>query len=253
MRRSILMHRHLMFAEQPGQQQGGGGQQTGNQQGAEQNGGTGGQQGGQGAESGISQQDTGGTGNGSQNGNQQQLAQQQPDQAAVDKAAADQAAADRGYPMHTPVENMSDAQRAAYWREHAQKHEKLWKVATTDPHEVQRNIDSARADGRREASLAAVPTVIATAVGDRLTTEQLSLHVGLLDASKFLTADGQVDTAKVTAYVGTIAPAGTGRRRDFPDMGQGHRESGKRTGVAAGRDLYRERHGSKDKDTGTAS
>ena len=53
------------------------------------------------------------------------------------------------------------------------------------------------------------------------------------------TAPKEVDTAKVSKYVDSIAPKGG----KWPDMGQGNRGSDKKpTGVAAGRAMWEAQH-----------
>lgn len=47
------------------------------------------------------------------------------DKAAADKAAADAAEAERGFPANTPVDQMTPAQQAAYWKDQSKKQQKI--------------------------------------------------------------------------------------------------------------------------------
>jgi len=158
---------------------------------------------------------------------------------------------DPGFPANTRVEDMNPAQQAAYhrtqstkWQGRAQNNygilEKLGvksaeeadallaKVTRHDEleQELMSDKDKAAADAAKTAAAQAnekyqpqlvrakLETVAARKFGDTLTDEELDTILEPLDMRKFLTSSGDVDTAKVTAYVDGLTPAkGTSRTR----------------------------------------
>jgi hypothetical protein len=170
---------------------------------------------------------------------------------------------------------MTPAQQAAYWKDKARKHEaranqradydeikakadQYDSLANASKTEQERAIEAARsettervrAEERARAGVRLVDAEMRAASAGRLTAEQLGVILDPIDRTKFLTADGDVDTEKVVAFVAGIAPAapegGNGRR--FPDLGQGRRGDGQGAGgatpsVQSGRDRYKARHG----------
>lgn len=198
---------------------------------------------------------------------------------AAAKAAADAKAAegDKGYPENTPVVEMTDKQQAAYYKAQARKHEDRNKAigltaeqvaelrAKADKHDaMERELMSDNEKKVAEASDAAkaaaraefLPQIVnarleAAAAGKGISSEGLAKALEFVDATKFVAADGSVDTAKVSEFIDGIAPA-TGNngqqplRRGPSPSGQGNRGSSS-TGVsvASGRELYQQRHPAK--------
>lgn len=128
-----------------------------------------------------------------------------------------------GFPAHTAIADMSPAEQAAYWRSKSQRHEKLWKSVGGDDatealvtqlaeakaeleririeglSDTEKAIEEAKAAGRAEAT---------TGYGTKLAAAELRAAgvpaeiVGDLDLSKFIDADGEVDTVKVAEVGG---------------------------------------------------
>jgi len=155
------------------------------------------------------------------------------DQAAVDKIVADRLARERA--KYADYDDLKT--KAGQYDDH---------VAATAT-ETEKAIAAAKkeaGDTARAEVLAKVGGQLVTAhirgeVGGRIPKPQLDILLEHLDAKAFLTAAGEVDTAKVDAYVAGIAPA-----KPAPNLQQGHRANagdGSAT-VAAGRDLWAERH-----------
>jgi hypothetical protein len=185
------------------------------------------------------------------------------------------APADLGFPADTPTAEMTGEQREAYWKHQAKQHETAWKKRAGDltPEKLQELRDKAKkhdeleyelgsdkekavADAKRDATAAATSTYLprlvsaefrAEAAG-RIAPERLATILEPLDMSKFLTSDGDVDTAKVSAFVNGIAPdTGAGNptppRKPGPSStGQGNRGGSASPSVASGRELYLARH-----------
>ena len=182
-----------------------------------------------------------------------------------------------GFPENTPVVEMTPGQQAAYWKDKARKHEaranerrdyddikakadQYDTLANASKTEQERAIEAARtetteqvrAEERGKANVRLVDAEMRAAVAGRLTAEQLSVILDPIDRTKFVTAGGEVDTEKITAFIAGIAPAGEQRTPGkFPDLGQGRRgtpASGAPT-VQSGKDLYQARHGRKTPTT----
>ena len=185
------------------------------------------------------------------------------------------APADPGFPADTPTAEMTNEQQLAYWKHQAKVHETAWKKRAGDlsPEKVQElrdkaaradaleyelgtDKDKAVADAKKaavaEASSTYLPRLVsaefrAEAAG-RIAPERLATILEPLDMSKFLTSDGDVDTAKVTAFVNGISPdTGAGNpppaRKPGPSStGQGNRGGSASPSVASGRELYLARH-----------
>jgi hypothetical protein len=152
----------------------------------------------------------------------------------------------------TPEELKAEAEK---WKKLARKHEDRAKAnakAKRDFDELQRKHATdeervkleARDEGKAEALKGLAPKLLAAevkaAAGSRITAEAQATLLEGLDATKFLTDDGDVDTDKVTTLIEGIAgpksdtddQGGNGR---FPDLGQGRRPSGKAAKADAGR------------------
>lgn len=172
------------------------------------------------------------------------------------------------FPEDTPTADMNEAQKAEYWRHKARKHESRYRAIgdvdklRSDSAELARikreglsDTDKALADAREEGANEAraeergkyatqlVAAEFRAANAGRLDGAKIQGVLEGIDPSKFLTSEGQVATDKVQQYVDGIAPADT---KKWPDMGQGRRGGGASkstgSGVAAGKDLYEDRH-----------
>jgi hypothetical protein len=271
----------VMGGSQPtgeGQQQSGGGQQQAGGQGGQHNGQqsgqqAGGQQGGGGQQqSGAGTSGTGAAGSPTSQGQQQGQQQGSGQHGSASQGGqhnGQQQGSDRdlGFPPDTPVAEMTDKQAAAYWRHQSRKHEERAKASAAQVADLKPRADQydqlaqasrtehekaldeakaqARAEAQREAALGLVRARMEFEAKGRLADDKLGAVLDPIDMTKFLAADGSVDTDKVKAFVDGIAPAQQGQGTQRPDMGQGRREAGPASGVQSGRDLYRQRHPAK--------
>lgn len=169
--------------------------------------------------------------------------------------AGDQGGEDRGYPADTPIAEMTDAQQAAYWKHQARKHEGVvkglgnidelkTKAAEADRLRQERlsaeekAVQEAEERGRQAALTELRPRLVESAfrsaAGQRsLPAEQIDTLWEGVNPTAFLTDTGEVDTDKVTRYLGAITPTEdptTGLYR----TGAGHQEQIKQTGREAG-------------------
>lgn len=170
------------------------------------------------------------------------------------------------------------------YRDLLEKAKQLDELQTAAMSEQERAVKVARDEGRAaglaEAAGQLVEAHLRVAIGDRLTGDQIAALLGPLDRRQFLSGDGAaVDMDKVNAYAGVIAPArtpaapapqppateqpatgttappatgtpaapqpATGTTR--VDMGQGTSSSAPLSGLAAGRELARQRFGTQGK------
>lgn len=195
---------------------------------------------------------------------------------AADKAAADKAAADAktdrpkpgelGYfPPDTAKADMKPEERLAYDAFQSRKHEgrsREWheafggKTAAQVKEELEslrreklsdheKAVEDAKKTGREEAVGEYAPKAVKTALklllGDMPDAEK-EAEIELLDLRKFITESGDVDTDKVRRAAEKISPpAGTAGQQRLRNYGAGDRRTDKSSGVAAGRDLYKER------------
>jgi hypothetical protein len=173
--------------------------------------------------------------------------------------ATEPPASEFNFPAATPVSEMTVEQRAEYWREKAQKHEKIWKSRADDydalkakaakhdalERELMSDKDKAVAQAKDDADAAArntyAPKLVAAefkaAAAGRIDAERLATIIEPLDLSKFLDAAGDVDTAKVSKFVDGIAPKAP-EQRGPTSQGAGRRDSSTGPSVATGRELY---------------
>jgi hypothetical protein len=177
----------------------------------------------------------------------------------------------RGYPSDTPVAEMTADQQAAYWKAQARKHEARVKQAPTPDElkvmreamteldelrsasmgELERAVASAKAEGATAAAeefrLKLVAAEFRYAAAGHLEPEELTELIDPLDLRKFLDDNGDVDTEKVSAWVGIKLQdkGAAGQPRRFPDLGQGTRPITHTPSVAAGRAAYEARHGNR--------
>lgn len=172
---------------------------------------------------------------------------------------------DRGYPKDTALADMTVEQQAAYWRYHAQKHERSFKsLAGKDmtPEKVAELLaekekrdreamtpsEQALADARKEAREEALRE--ATVQNVRLIMDSHVAASGLdkskaedqdvidaiqaLDPSTFI-KEGQVDAGRLTKVLNRIIPAKGSTSGTWPDTGQGRRETGTGSAKDAGK------------------
>ena len=128
------------------------------------------------------------------------------------------------------------------WKTQARKHEdraksnataakelEALKIASMD--ETGKAVETARSEARAAALVEVGGKLVAAefklAAAGRISDVDALLEG--LDRSKFLTDEGDPDTAAITAWVDKIAPAQTEteetRPADFPDIGQGSRQT----------------------------
>lgn len=171
-------------------------------------------------------------------------------------------------PPGTPVTEMSEKQAVAYFKaqnakksatlkslraENAALQEKAQQFDALDnasKSEHERALDEARKTAKAEGEAAARQTLqpllvraeFKAAAAGRIEQQRLDDLLDPLDMSKFLDDEGQVDTAKVSAWVDSAAPKQDGKGSGFPDLGQGRRQGTPQPSVASGQALYDQRH-----------
>jgi hypothetical protein len=158
----------------------------------------------------------------------QAAARAEADAQAASEAAAAAENAERGYPLKTSPSDMTTDQQVAYYKAMARKHEDRAKGMDSDElkqlrarakraDELERqNMDvqeravaEARDTARQEAETAATAkyaprlaeTAFRVAIGTRKSQEDVDEFIADLNLPRFLTDEGQVDTAKVLARV----------------------------------------------------
>lgn len=174
--------------------------------------------------------------------------------------------ADNGFPPNVPPSQMTQEQQLAYWQHYSRHHEQLWKsvegikapevealrakaaeleqLKLANATDQERAVLTAAATARAEVLKETTPRLVAAefraATAGRVTPEQLQVILDPLDTSKFVDAAGNVDVAKVTAFVAGIAPVAPGALPPgaFPAMGQGTYPGGAKPSVSAGKDMY---------------
>lgn len=170
-----------------------------------------------------------------------------------------------GFPANTPTSQMTAEQKAEYWRHKARKHEsrsearkdydaiksELDDLKAKHQTDAEKAVEQAAKDARTDAETKLraefgaklVAAKLEAALAGKLPAEKVTEHVEFLDATKFLTESGEVDTDKVKQYADGLAPSG----KTWPDTGQGNRGSGDVTakGVAAGAEMFAASRGKK--------
>lgn len=134
------------------------------------------------------------------------------------------------------------------WKALAQKHEVRAKsnaTAAKRAEELERQLmsdaEKAIAAAKDEATKAAremfgsrlVSAEVKAAAAGRMDAEKLGVLIDGLNVSKFLTEDGEPDTAAISAWVDSITPAAPEAPPAFPDLGQGDRGSNSTAQIAA--------------------
>lgn len=207
----------------------------------------------------------------------------QPDQTVTDGQDV------YNYPAATALAEMTEAQRSEYWRHKARKHEERNKqmgnyeelkaraeqydaLVAASQTEHEKAVAEARRQGAAEATTAAngklVEAYVRAAAAGRLDDQRVNTLLEGLDRSRFVGANGEVDTDRVTQFVAAFAPpaptgqpAGTdpasqspGQQPTLagppaaaaptrvPDLGQGQYQNAPLSGLEAGRAAARARH-----------
>lgn len=161
---------------------------------------------------------------------------------------------DKGYPDNTPVAEMTYQQQAAYYkaqsrkqeervkayggltteqiadlRDKAEKHDKLERELMSDSAKA---VAEAKDAAKKEADAKYAPLLVQAkfeaAAAGRIEAERLTTILEPLDMSKFLTATGEVDAAKVSAFVEQVAP---GKGNGTKPLGPSTHGQGQRNGV----------------------
>lgn len=130
---------------------------------------------------------------------------------------------DLGFPADTAIADMTDKEQAAYWKHHSRRHEatvnsqsdyaeQKAKAARLDALEAEKLTDQEKAvaAARKEGETSGVNRYLADAVSGRLealtgkTADELAVVLELVDVTKFTTADGTLDAAKLTSFAATL-------------------------------------------------
>jgi hypothetical protein len=178
---------------------------------------------------------------------------------------------DKGYPPNTPISEMNDSQRAAYFEEKSRVEEnrrkdvlrltggkygddlkadmeELARLREEKMSDSEKAVETAKTQVRtevaREMAADNVRTAFTLLLPDDMPEDQRTEALEVLNLEAFLTPDGKVDTAKVRTHATKLAPAkDTGTTRLPREFGQGKRGPGQQSsGLDAGAELYKERH-----------
>jgi hypothetical protein len=170
---------------------------------------------------------------------------------------------EHGYPEKTPVAEMTIEQQAAYWRHHARKHEDRLKAIDVTPDELtrlresdaemQRLAEASRTDMERIEARATSAEQRVAAIEPELLRLQAAVKAALpaevsakliAGARRIVGSTAEEYEADAADYFGS-APIQFGPPAP-PVLDQGARQTGKQSpSVAAGRDLWAEKHGTK--------
>jgi hypothetical protein len=173
---------------------------------------------------------------------------------------------EHGYPEKTPVAEMTIEQQAAYWRHHARKHEDRLKAIDVTPDELtrlresdaemQRLAEASRTDMERIEARATTAEQRVAAIEPELLRLQAAVKAALpaevsakliAGARRIVGSTAEEYEADAADYFGS-APIQFGPPvpPTPPALDQGARQTGKQApSVAAGRDLWAEKHGTK--------
>jgi hypothetical protein len=194
------------------------------------------------------------------------MGQPTPPKPSETQPAATPAAGERGYPEKTPVAEMTPEQQAAYWQYHARKHEDRLKAIDVTPEELtrlreadaemQRLADASRTDMERVEARAAAAEQKAAALEPELLRLQAAIAAALPAevASKLVSGSRRIVGATAEEIAADAADYFGSAPIQFappappapPALDQGARQTGKQSpSVAAGRDLWAEKHGNK--------
>lgn len=169
-----------------------------------------------------------------------------------------------GYPEGSPVAEMNPAQQLAYFKHKARREEDARKAAQQErdalkpqADQYQQLLDSTKSEqekaveaARKEADTAARAEASVALAGQRLhgllmvrgkSEEDADAIVGDLNLAKYV-KDGRPDVDELRKAADRLAPKVESAKPAPVDLGQGRREATGKTGVAAGEDLYAQRH-----------
>jgi len=169
-----------------------------------------------------------------------------------------------GFPKDTPLVEMTVEQREAYWKHHARKHEatanaradydqqkadaEKWRKAqedakTPDQKAIDDAAKKAREEARSEVHRSLAPKLVAaefkSAAAGQVPKELLDAFLEDVDHTKYLKADGELDTDKIESRVKAL---GVVKQKERKQNHQGYRPSDGATSVTAGRDLFASRN-----------
>lgn len=191
---------------------------------------------------------------------------------ATGTGTATQTATDLGFPAETPVKDMTIDQQAAYWKHQSRKHEERSKAfgdltpevlaalrEKADQHDAlerelmsdkDKAIASARDDATAETTAKFAEKLVKaefkSASAGRLDADRLNNILAPLDLTRFLDKNGDVDEAKVAAYVDSVAPKAAGPAQRGPSAtGLGTPPSAQTERGAQGRAMAEKRFGKK--------
>ena len=189
--------------------------------------------------------------------------------------AADPAPADKGFPQGVPVADMAADEQAAYWKDKARKHEnavksyggktakevsalekQLAELQAEKLTDAEKVVAEAKAEAetstraaletewRPKLQAAQLETIAARILDD----EQMKSFMAIVDASKFVGADGNIDRDAVAGHLTAIY----GKPREFGagvpqhmNWGQNGTGAPAPSGAAAGRAEAQKRFGKK--------
>lgn len=166
---------------------------------------------------------------------------------------------DHGFPKDTPLVEMSTEQQLAYWKYHARQHEGVAKSRADydqqkadadawrkyqednkapDQKVVDQAAEKARLDERTKLAPRLVAAEFKALSAGEIPKELLDGFLEDVDYTKYLDANGDIDTTKVQKRVDALKPKQTQRKPNH----QGYRPSDGATSVSVGRDLYAARN-----------
>lgn len=169
-----------------------------------------------------------------------------------------------GFPKDTPTADMTDAERAAYWRTESKKHQKAlpknladlqrdaqaWQdyqrtQKTPEQQQTEQQQRDSEARIKREAAEDAAKTLLEAILSERgKKTEEVDDLLDTLNLSKLLTDDGKLDRTKVRTLADKLAPTRSGG-----GYGQGRYEQAPQDKAEAGRAEAKRRSGAQDQNT----
>lgn len=185
---------------------------------------------------------------------------------SAEKKSGDESVGEHGFPVDTPIVEMTPDQQAAYWKHKARKWEdrardrddyddmkkELETLRDQNRTDSEREVENARKEAAQEESArwavkVAEANLRGALQGRGFQGDELEDQLSYVDFSKFLDNNGELDSDKVNRYLDTVAP----NRHDgrWPDVGQGNRGGDNRRpggSVEAGRQIHKQRNVSKN-------
>lgn len=171
-----------------------------------------------------------------------------------------------GYPLETPIAQMTLPEQVEYWKYHSRQHETTAKsrqdydalkakaaqydqFAAQHQTDQQKAIEQAQADARAAMLPQLVTANFRAELAGRLVNAEgnfdeakLAAVLAPLDLKYFTDTSGNVDPEKVRGFATTIAPgqpAPTGQPAlQFPNLGQGPRTPNAGSSVKSGQQMY---------------